>query len=382
MIQSKLPGGETIFTTMSRMATQYNAINLGQGFPDFEPDNSLISLVSEAMKNGHNQYAPLQGVYSLRQAIAEKSKFLYGATLSEQTEICITPGATYAIYCALTAMLHPGDEVIVFEPAYDSYIPNIVINGAKPVPIPLDYPFFKIDWQRVRGAVNRNTKMIIINSPHNPSGSVLNEFDMRELADIVCNHGLYLVSDEVYEPIIFDGMQHESVLKYPELFSRSFVVFSFGKVYHCTGWKTGYCIAPDLLMNEFLKVHQYNCFCSFAPVQYALAQFMQHKAHYLDLGTFYQQKRDLLASKLRQIGFMPIPAHGSFFQLFDYSNLSQMNDFEFACELTKEAGVSAIPVSPFCSVPAASKVLRFCFAKKESTLITAAEKLDHYFSKV
>lgn len=381
MIQSKLKGGETIFTTMSRMAVQYNAINLGQGFPDFDPNPELINLVNEAMQQGHNQYAPLSGVSSLREAIAEKTKFLYGTNVNSYTEICVTPGATYAIYTALTAILGKDDEVIVFEPAYDSYIPNILVNGAKPVTIPLSYPTFKIDWDRVRTAINKRTKAIIINSPHNPTGTLLSSDDVNALSEIADQYDLFVVSDEVYEPIVFDGYQHESILKYPELLKRSFVVSSFGKVYHCTGWKTGYCIAPETLMREFLKVHQYNVFCSFAPVQFALAAFMKVKEHYLSLGNFFQKRRDILSSILTKIGLKPLPSHGSYFQLYDYSGLSHLPDLDFATELTQKAGVGTIPISPFFSEAPDMNVLRFCFAKKERTLEAAGERLNEYFKK-
>lgn len=382
MIQCKLKGGETIFTTMSRMAAQLNAINLGQGFPDFDPDPELISLVNEAMLKGHNQYAPLRGVLALREAIADKTKFLNGTNVDPQTEICVTPGATYAIYTVLTSVLREGDEVIIFEPAYDSYIPNIILNGATPVSIPLSFPSFRIDWDRVRAAITLRTKMIMINSPHNPSGALLSEEDMQELTTISNEHDLFVLSDEVYESIVFDGMKHNSVLKYPELLKRSFVVFSFGKVYHCTGWKTGYCIAPQPLMEEFSKVHQYNVFCSFSPVQYALADFMKLKEHYLSLGNFYQKRRDKLSILLEQSGLKPLPSHGSFFQLFDYSGLSGKADMEFAIELTEKAGVSAIPISPFYSTLPGLKVLRFCFAKNESTLEEAGKRLREYFKKI
>lgn len=381
MIQSKLKGGETIFTTMSRMAAQMNAINLGQGFPDFDPDPELISLVNDAMLNGHNQYAPLSGALVLREAIAEKSKFLYDTNVDPHTEVVITPGATYAIYTALTAILREGDEVIIFEPAYDSYIPNIVVNGAKPVSIPLSYPSFKIDWDLVRTVINKKTKAIIVNSPHNPTGTLLSSDDVKALSEIADQHDLFVVSDEVYEPIVFDGYKHESLLKYPELLKRSFVVFSFGKVYHCTGWKTGYCIAPENLMREFLKVHQYNVFCSFAPVQYALAAFLKAREHYLLLGNFYQKRRDILSSILTKIGLKPLPSHGSYFQLYDYSDISQLSDLDFATELTQKAGVGTIPVSPFFSKAPEMKVLRFCFAKKERTLEEAGRRLKEYFLK-
>lgn len=381
-MKSKLNVSETIFTTITQMAKQHNAINLGQGFPDFEMDPELINLVNEAMISGHNQYAHQRGVQPLREAISEKIKFLYDNNVDPDTEICVTPGATYAIYTALTALLFPGDEVIVFEPAYDSYIPNIEINGAIPVLIPLTFPGYKIDWDRVKSAITPNTKMIMINSPHNPSGSVLTKEDMEVLTQIVVENNLLLLSDEVYEPIIFDGFEHESVLKYPELFKRSIAVFSFGKVYHCTGWKTGYCVAPKNLMTEIVKVHQYNAFCCFSPVQFALAVYLKKKEKYLELGKFYQQKRDLLQQLLSEGGLKPIPSHGSFFQLFDYSSISKQDDFSMATALIEKAGVAAIPVSSFYANKDQQQVLRFCFAKDESTLREAGEKLKTGLQKL
>lgn len=374
-MKSKLNVSETIFTTITQMAKQHNAINLGQGFPDFEMDPELINLVNEAMISGHNQYAHQRGVQQLRETISEKIKFLYDNNIDPDTEICVTPGATYAIYTALTALLFPGDEVIVFEPAYDSYIPNIEINGAIPVLIPLTFPDYKIDWDRVKNALTPRTKMIMINSPHNPSGSVLTKEDMEMLTQIVVENNLLLLSDEVYEPIIFDGFEHESVLKYPELFKRSIAVFSFGKVYHCTGWKTGYCVAPKNLMAEIVKVHQYNAFCCFSPVQFALAVYLKKKEKYLELGKFYHQKRDLLQQLLSDAGLKPIPSHGSFFQLFDYSSISKQDDFSMATALIEKTGVAAIPVSSFYANKDQQQVLRFCFAKDESTLREAGEKL-------
>jgi methionine transaminase len=380
-IQSKLPGvGETIFTVMSSLALEHNAINLGQGFPDFEMNPALAELVNKAMKDGHNQYAHRNGVFKLREAIAEKVSFLYKSKIDPATEICITPGGTYAIYTALTTVLNPGDEVIVFEPAYDSYIPNIEVNGAIPILIPLTFPDYKIDWHLVKEKITPSTKMILLNSPHNPTGSVLNKNDIEELRKIVEGTNIFILSDEVYEHIIFDNLEHESILKYPDLFERSFVTFSFGKVYHCTGWKLGYCIAPAALMKEFLKIHQYNCFCCNTPMQYALAQFLQNKNEYLQLGQFLQTKRDFFKNLMAQTKFTPLPSHGSYFQLYSYAGISDENETSFAKKLTSVAGVACIPTSAFYKNGKDDKVLRFCFAKKESTLEQAVQRLLKYDS--
>lgn len=381
MFRSKINAGETIFTTMSRLSSENDAINLGQGFPDYDMDTALIELVFRAMRDGKNQYTPLAGALSLREAIAGKIAFLYQCSVNPQSEICITPGATYAIFTALTALLHQGDEAIVFEPAYDSYIPNIEVNGAVPVRIPLTRPDFKVDWDKVESAITKKTKLIMINTPHNPSGMVLSKADMLRLNDIVLRHNLYVVSDEVYEHLVYDGLQFESVLKYPELSKRSFVAYSFGKVYHCTGWKTGYCVAPEELMIEFKKVHQYNAFCCFGPVQYALAEYLKNKKAYLDLGMFFQRKRDLLAQCLSSSGLRPLASRGSFFQLFDYSEVSDIDELSFAKKLTIEAGVSAIPVSAFYTDHRSQGLLRFCFAKKDATILDAGERLKNYFNK-
>ncbi len=379
MLKGKIDVGETIFTTMSRLSSECGAINLGQGFPDYPMDSVLVNLLSKAMEDGHNQYAPLAGIAPLRKAIAEKIDFLYGLSVNPETEICVTPGATYAIYTAFTTVLHEGDEVIVFEPAYDSYIPNIEINGGRPVLIPLSSPDFKIDWERVRAAITPRTKMIIINNPHNPSGMLLSASDIEELSDIVLSNDLYLLSDEVYEHLVFDNQRFESVLRYPELFERSFVTYSFGKVYHCTGWKTGYCIAPEKLMTEFKKVHQYNAFCCFSPVQFALADYLGNKEAYLGLGKFFEPKRDLLESLLSAVGLKPIPSKGSFFQLYDYSGLSDEDELTYVKRLTVEAGVSAIPVSSFYADKRNQGLLRFCFAKEDATLREAGARLKAFF---
>ncbi len=378
-IQSKLPNiGETIFTVMSSLAAKNKAINLGQGTPDFEMSETLIALVNKAMKDGHNQYAHRNGLLALRETIAEKVDFLYKSKVDPATEITITPGGTYAIFTALTSVLNPGDEVIVFEPAYDSYIPNIEINGAIPVLIPLVYPDYKIDWNLVKENINPATKMIMINSPHNPTGRILDKNDIEQLRKIVADTGILILSDEVYEHIVFDSQQHESILKYPDLFQRSFVTFSFGKVYHCTGWKIGYCIAPESLMKEFLKVHQYNCFSTNSTVQYALASFLKDKNEYLSLSSFLQTKRDLFLNLMAKTKFKPLPSKGSYFQLYNFEDISNQSEIDFAKRLTTLAGVASIPVSAFYKTPKDDKVLRFCFAKKESTLYQAVERLMKY----
>lgn len=367
--------GTTIFTVMSALAVKHNAINLGQGFPDFQMNEELLSLVSKAMKDGHNQYAHMCGLPVLRERLAEKARSSYLSALNPETDITITPGGTYAIYTALTTILQPGDEVILFEPAYDSYIPNIEINGGIPVRIPLIFPEYKIDWAAVREKLSHKTKAIIINSPHNPTGSVLNNDDIEQLRSIVQGTGIFIISDEVYEHLIFDGKEHLSMLRYPDLFERSFVCFSFGKVFHCTGWKLGYCMAPAELMKEFRKVHQFNCFTCNSPMQYALAEFLQQKEHYLGLGTFLQQKRDYFLSVMKQTAFVPLPSFGSYFQLYSYHNISDESESDFAIRLTKEAGVATIPVAAFYKSPVENKVVRFCFAKKESTLEEAVNRL-------
>jgi methionine transaminase len=381
-IKSKLPNtGQTIFTVMSALAAEHKAINLGQGSPDFEMNEELIDLVAKAMKDGHNQYAHRNGLLSLREAIAAKVDFLYHNKVNPITEITITPGGTYAIYTALTAVLNPGDEVIVLEPAYDSYVPSIELNRAIPILIPLVYPGYKIDWDLIKEKITPATKMIMLNSPNNPTGRILDENDIAQLRNIVAGTGIFILSDEVYEHIIFDGRKHESILKYPDLFQRSFVTFSFGKVYHCTGWKTGYCIAPEPLMKEFLKVHQYNCFCTNSPFQYALADFIQNKEQYLQLGNFLQNKRDYFQNLMAQTRFKPFPSYGSYFQLYSYEALSGESEIDFAKKLTIEAGVATIPVSAFYQHGKDNKVLRFCFAKKEQTLKKAVERLISYENK-
>jgi methionine aminotransferase len=375
-IASKLPNvGTTIFTVMSALATEHKAVNLGQGFPDYPMPEALTALVSQAMQNGFNQYAPMPGWMPLRESIAEKIKFLYNATVNPDTEITITPGGTYAIYTALTTVLQPGDEVIVFEPAYDSYIPNIEVNGAIPIQIDLRFPDYRIDWNLVRQKITPRTRMIMLNSPHNPTGSVLREEDIQQLQSIVKGTNIFILSDEVYEHLIFDQLPHQSMLRYPDLLERSFVCFSFGKVYHCTGWKLGYCVAPAVFTKEFRKVHQFNCFSCHTPSQVALAEFLKNKESYLQLSREMQQKRDYFSKLMADTRFTPLPSYGSYFQCYQYNQISEENDKDFAIRITREYGIATIPVSAFYQSGKDDKVIRFCFAKKEATLEQAVERL-------
>ena len=376
-IHSKLPNaGTTIFTVINSLAAEHNAINLGQGFPDFEMSKELVRLVNKAMEQNYNQYVHMNGLLLLRERIAEKIQKLYQADISPAEEITITPGGTYAIYTALTTILQKGDEVIIFEPAYDSYLPNIEINGAVAVPIPLSFPGYNIDWQKVKEKITPQTKAIIINSPHNPSGNVLAEEDLQELTKITRDTGIIIISDEVYEHLIFDNKKHLSILKYPGLYERSFVCFSFGKVYNCTGWKMGYCIAPPALMKEFRKVHQFNCFTCNSPIQYALAEYLRNREPYLQIGSFLQTKRDFFETGMKETKFKALPSYGSYFQLYSYENITDENEKDFAARLIKEYGVATIPVSAFYKTACENKVLRFCFAKKEETLEQAINKLQ------
>jgi len=376
-IKSKLPDvGTTIFTVMSSLAAECNAINLGQGYPDFPMSAELTELVNKAMKDGHNQYVHMSGLLLLRERIAEKIQKLYDNAIDPQTQITVTPGGTYAIYTSFTTILQPGDEVIVFEPAYDSYIPNIEINGAKAVRISLQFPAYSIPWTEVQERVNKKTKAIIINSPHNPTGAVLSKVDILQLRKIVQDTNIMIVSDEVYEHLIFDNISHQSILRYPDLMGRSFVCFSFGKTYHCTGWKIGYCISSPELMKEFRKVHQFNCFSCNAPVQFALAEYLKKESAYLDLGNLMQKKRDYFRKLMSQTNFKVIPSHGSYFECYSYKDFSDERDDELAIRLTKESGVASIPMSSFYKDRIDNKVLRFCFAKKEETLKAAVERLS------
>jgi methionine aminotransferase len=377
-IKSKLPDtGTTIFTVMSQLAFEYDAINLGQGFPDFMMSKELIALVNSSMLKGYNQYVHMNGLPLLREKLASKVEKLYNNTINPETQITITPGGTYAIYTSFTSILEKNDEVIVFEPAYDSYIPNIVINGAKPVLLQLQYPDYSIPWEEVKEKITDKTKAIIINSPHNPTGAVINENDIEQLKQIVHNNDIFIVSDEVYEHLIFDDIQHQSILRYPELLEKSFVCFSFGKTYNCTGWKIGYCIASPELMKEFRNVHQFNCFSCNSFVQYALAQFLDNKDAYLSLGKFIQNKRDYFENLMQSTKFKAIPSHGSYFQCYGYKDFSEENDMDLAVRITKEYGVTTVPLSSFYQSKKDDKVLRFCFAKKEETLKAAAERLKN-----
>ncbi|MBC7933849.1 MAG: aminotransferase class I/II-fold pyridoxal phosphate-dependent enzyme [Rhizobacter sp.] len=377
-LQSKLPNvGTTIFTEMSVLAQQYNAINLGQGFPDFGMNPQLTSLVTKAMEQGNNQYVHMNGLPALRERIAEKVKKLYNNEVSANDEITVTPGGTYAIYTAFTSILNKGDEVIIFEPAYDSYIPNIEINGAIAVPVALQYPDYSINWELVKQKISSKTKAIIINSPHNPTGALLNEADMQQLSALTEGSGIFIISDEVYEHLVFDDKKHISVLQFPELYKRSFVCFSFGKTYHCTGWKMGYCIAAPGLMQEFRKVHQFNCFTCNSPLQFALAAFLEQEKEYLALGKFIGNKRDYFLEAMNATPFKPLPSYGSYFQLYSYDGISDEKEKDFATRLIKEYGVATIPVSAFYQSKQENKVLRFCFAKKETTLAEAAKRLVH-----
>jgi len=375
-INSKLPDtGTTIFTVMSSLAAELGAINLGQGFPDFQMSEELISLVDQAMEKGFNQYVPMQGYLPLREIISEKIQFLYNTTINAESQITVTPGGTYAIYTALTTVLQPGDEVIVFEPAYDSYIPNIVINNAKPVLINLRFPEYRIDWEEVRKKITSKTRMIMLNSPHNPTGNVLRKEDIDQLRSIVAGTDIFILSDEVYEHLIFDDLPHQSMLRYPDLLERSFVCFSFGKIYHCTGWKLGYCITTPDLTKEFRKVHQFNCFSCHSPSQVALSGFLKNKDSYLSLGKFMQAKRDHFQKLMASTKFIPLPSYGSYFQIYKYDRISDETDTDFAIRITKEYGVASIPVSVFYKSGKDDKVVRFCFCKKEETLEKAVERL-------
>ena len=375
-LQSKLPdSGTTIFTVMSSLAAKHDAVNLGQGFPDYAMPEELINLVTAAMQNNYNQYTHMAGYPPLRDILAEKIKLLYETDIDPESQITITPGGTYAIFTALTTTLQPGDEVIIFEPAYDCYLPTVKLNGAIPVLIELKFPDYSINWTEVRNRISPKTRMIILNSPHNPTGAVLNDEDIIQLKEIVKDTDILILSDEVYEHVIFDEKQHLSMLRYPELLERSFVCFSFGKVYHCTGWKTGYCISSPGLMSEFRKIHQFNAFTTHTPTQVALAHYLKKPEHYMTLNNFLQEKRDLFSDLMKDTKFKALPSYGSYFQLYDYSAISNEGDVEFAKRLTEEHGVATIPVSAFYQSGQDHKVVRFCFAKKEETLKKAVDKL-------
>lgn len=375
-LSSKLPrSGTTIFTIMSALANEHKAINLSQGFPDFEVSSELINLVHEKMKSGLNQYAPMPGIQQLRDIISKKVKRLYSAGYDSATEITVTSGGTQAIFTAIMAVVKEGDEVILFDPAYDCYAPAIELAGGIPVSLQLKPPAFSIDWNEVKRTINNRTRMIMINTPHNPTGSILTARDMMQLEKLTKQTDILILSDEVYEHIIFDGYEHQSVMRFPALVDRSFVVFSFGKTFHATGWKCGYVLAPSKLMAEFRKVHQFNVFSVNTPLQHALAEFMSHEKNYSGIETLYAQKRDYFLNLMKSSRFKPLACYGSYFLLFDYSKISNEKDTEFAKRLTVEHGVASIPVSVFYKNPPHKKLLRFCFAKKDETLKAAAERL-------
>jgi methionine aminotransferase len=374
---SKLPHvGTTIFTVMSQLAAECGAINLSQGFPDYDGPAALKDRVKHYLDAGFNQYPPMAGVAPLRTAVAAKVLEWYGAHVSPDTEITITPGATEAIYCAITAVVGVGDEVILFDPAYDCYEPAILLAGGRPVRLPLMPPAYRIDWQRVADSITPRTRMILVNSPHNPTGSVLEAEDLLALQALAEQHNLIVCADEVYEHLIFDGRRHESVLRYPALAARSFAVSSFGKTYHVTGWKTGYCVAPAVLTAELRRVHQFVTFVGITPIQFGLADFMRdHPEHLRELPAFYQRKRDLFGQALAGSRFRTTPSAGTYFQLADYSAISDLSDVAFAEWLTRHVGVAAIPVSVFYAQPPAAKYVRFCFCKNDDTLREAAARL-------
>ena len=375
-IRSKLPDvGVTIFTIMTKLSNDHGAINLSQGFPDFDVHPELISLVEQSMRSGNNQYAPMQGDPKLRNEIAKKVRQLYHAHYDPETEITITSGATEALFAAIAAAVNGGDEVIVFEPAFDAYVPIVQLNGGIPVFISLKHPDYHIDWDEVNDAMSSKTRLIILNSPHNPSGAVLSREDISALIDLTDKRDVMILSDEVYEHIIFDGLTHESMSRYPELVERSFVVSSFGKTYHTTGWKIGYCMAPEPLSIEFQRIHQFLSFSSNTPIQHAYAEFLEKKDIYLSLSEFYQKKRDTFLSFMAPSRFTPLPCHGTYFQMMEYSAISDESDIEFSKRLTVEHGVASIPTSVFYNKKNDYKVVRFCFAKHDRTLEMAAERL-------
>ena len=375
-ISSKLPDvGVSIFSVMTKLANEHKAINLSQGFPDFDCDPALVEAVSRAMRDGHNQYAPMPGVLALREGIAAKVEQLYGARYDAATEVLITSGATAGLYATLTAFVQPGDEVVLFEPCYDSYVPVIRLSGGTPVFVSLRYPDYAVDWDDVRRAITPKTRAILVNTPHNPTGMMGTADDMRALASIVDGSDILIIADEVYEHIIFDGRRHESILRYPGLRSRAVVISSFGKTFHTTGWKVGYCVAPQPLIAEVTRVHQFVTFTVHTPSQMAFAEFVRRDPGACELGGFYQRKRDLFLDLVKDSRFTPLPCGGTYFQLLDYSSFSKETDRDIALRLIKEHGVASIPVSAFLYKDQGGPVLRFCFAKKDETLTAAAERM-------
>lgn len=376
-ISSKLPDAETsIFSVMSKLANEEKAINLSQGYPDFPSSPELIELVNSAMKDGFNQYAPMPGIFSLREAIAQKIERLYGTSYNPETEITVTAGATQAIYTIITSLVQKDDEVIIFAPAYDCYDPTIRLNGGKTIELELKAPDFRVDWEEVKSVLSLRTKMIIINTPHNPTGTILTKKDMLKLQDLVRDTQIIILSDEVYEHLVYDGLEHQSIARFPGLAARSFLVASFGKTFHNTGWKMGYCAGPAELMTEFRKVHQFNVFSVNHPVQRALATYLEERDHYLSLSAFFQTKRDLFLGAIKGSKFSFKPSSGTYFQLLDFSSISEENDIELAKKWTKNRKLASIPVSPFYKQRRDHKVLRFCFAKSDETLLRGAAILN------
>lgn len=375
-ITSKQPHlKESIFAIMSRMAIAHNALNLSQGYPDFPCHPKLMELIAKYVKLGYNQYAPMPGIIPLREKIVAKMEAAYNVKYNVENEITITSGATEALYAAITSVVMPGDEVILFEPWYDAYLPMVEYSGGTAISIPLNENDYSINWQRAKQAVNKKTKAIVINSPHNPTGAVINSKDLQQLKALVKDTPIIIISDEVYEHIIFDGLKHYSLASDPELASRSFVISSFGKVFHATGWKVGYALAPQPLMREFQKIHQFITFSVNTPAQYAYAEFMDAPEHYLQLGAFYQQKRDAFLKIIEHSRFKPIPCSGTYFQLVKYDAISNKNDIDFSAELTQKYKIASIPTSVFYNKKHDAQTLRFCFAKSDETLNQAAELL-------
>ncbi|UII77524.1 methionine aminotransferase [Flagellimonas sp. HMM57] len=374
---SKLPNvGTNIFTYIGRLANEHNAVNLSQGFPDFSPDPKLLQLADNALKNGYNQYAPMQGTFTLRETISEKIEKLYGKIYHPESEITITAGATQAIFTSISTFVQQDDEVIILKPAYDCYEPVVELFGGKMVPIQLEGPDFKLNWDTFKSVIGPKTKMVVINTPHNPTGTIWSESDMLRLQEILKDTNIILLSDEVYEHIVFDGEKHQSAAKFPGLASRSIICSSFGKTFHITGWKVGYCVAPKALMQEFQKVHQFNVFCINHPMQKALTNYLKTPAHYLGLNSFYQAKRDYFLSAIKDSKFKVIPTSGTYFQLLDYSDITMEADTDFAERLIKERQLASIPVSVFNLDGKDDKQLRFCFAKTDAVLDQAARILN------
>lgn len=378
-INSKLPGtANTIFSVMTKLAEEHQAINLSQGFPDFDTDPKLIELVTNYMQKGYNQYAPMPGVPALRSLVAEKTNKLYGSNYDPDAEVTITAGGTQALFTAIATCINPGDEVIIFEPAYDSYAAAIRMHGGLVKTYEMIPPDYSIDWDIVKRLFSANTKMIILNSPNNPTGSVLSDKDMQCLIKLTKGTDVLILSDEVYEHLVYDGLKHLSIANYPELKERSFIVGSFGKVVHATGWKAGYCLAPENLMKEFRKIHQFSIFSVHTPMQHAIAEYLQDESKYLDLAAFFQEKRDYFRSMLSQTRFNLLPCKGSYFQCVTFDHLSEETDVALATRLVKDFGVASVPVSAFFTRNTDHHALRFCFAKKNETLERAVERLMHF----